>query len=155
MAFRIKIRGINHYFKILISALICLNMYNSHSQDLKAHKWKNRVLLVLSQDVNNGVYLSQIQELKSNEKGLNERKLLVYHLMPSQFKKDLKNGTWKSSESFYKTYKKTKAEFEIILIGLDGGIKLQQTQLLSCPNLFSIIDGMPMRRKEINKLKRN
>ena len=38
-----------------------------------------------------------------------------------------------------------------MLIGLDGGIKLEQIQILSAEKLFAIIDGMPMRKREIRK----
>ena len=40
-------------------------------------------------------------------------------------------------------------DFEVILIGLDGGIKLRQDQTLLKQDLFRIIDAMPMRRNEI------
>ena len=43
----------------------------------------------------------------------------------------------------------------MILIGLDGGVKLRQTEMISLDKLFTLIDGMPMRRREIkneNKL---
>ena len=39
--------------------------------------------------------------------------------------------------------------FEVVLIGLDGGIKLRQTKLVSLDKLFTLIDGMPMRRNEL------
>lgn len=40
-------------------------------------------------------------------------------------------------------------DFEIILIGLDGRIKLRQSQFLLDEDLLRIIDAMPMRRNEI------
>ena len=39
--------------------------------------------------------------------------------------------------------------FEISLIGLDGGIKLSQNEILTAEKLFGIIDQMPMRRIEV------
>ena len=44
-----------------------------------------------------------------------------------------------------------KEDFEVILIGLDGGIKLQQTEVLKKEALFNIVDAMPMRRNELNR----
>ena len=38
-----------------------------------------------------------------------------------------------------------------LLIGLDGGIKLRQNSILTKEKLFAIIDGMPMRRRELKK----
>ena len=37
----------------------------------------------------------------------------------------------------------------MILIGLDGGIKLEQTTILKKKELFRIIDSMPMRMEEL------
>ena len=56
---------------------------------------------------------------------------------------------WRHAEDLFKKFKKTKNGFEIILIGLDGGIKLRQNELLSTRKLFELIDGMPMRQAEI------
>ena len=44
-----------------------------------------------------------------------------------------------------------KSDFRVLLIGLDGGKKLDQTKMLSVKKLFNIIDSMPMRQAEIQK----
>jgi hypothetical protein len=41
--------------------------------------------------------------------------------------------------------------FKVVLIGLDGGIKLQKNGQLTPEELFGTIDSMPMRRAEMNK----
>ena len=46
-----------------------------------------------------------------------------------------------------------KEDFEVILIGLDGGIKLQRTKILTKEDLFKITDSMPMRRDELTRKK--
>ncbi|MEM9823617.1 MAG: DUF4174 domain-containing protein [Bacteroidota bacterium] len=50
-------------------------------------------------------------------------------------------------------YHQSKAPFEVLLLGLDGGVKLQQPEVLSCTELFAIIDRMPMRRQELRRRK--
>ena len=37
----------------------------------------------------------------------------------------------------------------MVLIGLDGGVKLEKQEVLSMKELFSIIDAMPMRANEL------
>ncbi|NNL15890.1 MAG: DUF4174 domain-containing protein [Flavobacteriaceae bacterium] len=130
-------------------------MHTTHSQNLSDHLWKNRVLLVVSKTLDNSLYLGQIKELKNHEQGLKERKLIAYHITPAKFKKGLENNNWELSKSLYKTYNKSNTEYKIILIGLDGGIKHQQNEVLSCSDLFSIIDGMPMRQQEIGQNKKS
>jgi hypothetical protein len=43
-------------------------------------------------------------------------------------------------------------EFEIILIGKDGGVKLRSKTPISLEELFSLIDAMPMRRQEMRDI---
>ena len=45
--------------------------------------------------------------------------------------------------------------FRLILIGLDGGVKLNQRTIINRKTLFSIIDSMPMRRSELRNNRTN
>jgi hypothetical protein len=57
---------------------------------------------------------------------------------------------WKPlSNNTFERYKSHTHQNEIVLIGLDGGVKLRQNEFLGCEDLFAIIDGMPMRRREL------
>ncbi|MBG7611245.1 DUF4174 domain-containing protein [Polaribacter sp. BAL334] len=49
----------------------------------------------------------------------------------------------------FSSFKPKKDVFTITLIGLDGGIKLEQNRVISSEKLFTIIDGMPIRKREI------
>jgi hypothetical protein len=59
------------------------------------------------------------------------------------------NYKGKVSESFSRKIINAENDFEIILIGLDGSIKLKQTELLLTKDLFNIIDAMPIRKSEL------
>ena len=123
------------------------------AQDLSKHQWKNRVILLLTDDLNNLTFKNQLAELKKDIDGMTDRKLIVYKVTPKKYSLGLEGESlWTSSEIYAET-KRSKAPFEIFLIGLDGGVKLHQTELLSIEKLFGIIDGMPMRRTEINQTK--
>ena len=69
--------------------------------------------------------------------------------MPGEFKTGLNGDDKIKSDRLYNDYKKTDSGFEVVLLGLDGGIKLQQGELLQLERLYAIIDAMPMRRREI------
>ena len=125
----------------------------SNAQVLTKHKWENRLLLVLTDDTSNGKYQDQLQEFKKNLDGIKERKLLIYQITPEKFKLGFENSKWKKSETVYQQFKKTDSQPEIILIGLDGGVKLQVPEFLSAKKLFATIDVMPMRIQEINRMK--
>ena len=135
--------------KILLFAVTLFTTLFSSAQDLSKHKWENRLILLLTDDENNSTFKSQVAEFRKDLTGLNERKLIIYQVMPGEYKTGLNGDNKKKSARLYNEYKKTDAGFEVILLGLDGGIKLQQNELLQLEKLYATIDVMPMRRREI------
>ena len=135
-------------FLFLISMLTsCIGA----SQDLSSHRWENRLLLILVENTDKQEYQDQIAELSLEVDGVEDRKLLVYTIKPNEYATGLKKLAWTPTDDLYATYKKLEGEFEVILIGLDGGIKLRQAELLKNDKLFAFIDAMPMRRNELRK----
>jgi hypothetical protein len=100
------------------------------------------------------VFIKQLEELNSNPDGLKERKLIVYKILPESQKTANTDSTWIYDSEVHSSYTKSGELFKVILIGLDGGIKLVQNEELSTEALFSKIDAMPMRRTEINNNKK-
>ena len=139
---------------VLFSAIFFSAIWgNMAAQDLSKHQWKNRVILLLTDDTSNSTFQNQLTAFKNDIDGMDERKLIVYKITPEKYSVGLENKNVGTPSKIYSDYKRSKASFEIFLIGLDGGIKLHQTKLLSIEKLFAIIDGMPMRRAEINQSK--
>ena len=122
------------------------------SQDIANHRWQNRLILVISKGHDNEKLIGQLAELNTCSDGLKERKLLIYQILPNQFKLSSSHGdgtTWQSGSSIYDQFATSDASFEIILIGLDGGVKLRKNEPQSCEALWGVIDRMPMRQAEI------
>ncbi|QTD37192.1 DUF4174 domain-containing protein [Polaribacter batillariae] len=120
----------------------------SFSQSIKKHQWKNRLLLVYADDINSSDFKNQTLILKKHPKELLERKLLIYRFTKDTYNFNFEKN-WKKSNSLYKKYVHNVRRFKVLLIGLDGGIKLQQNSVLKPDKLFAIIDGMPMRKREL------
>ncbi len=121
-----------------------------NSQDLTKYRWENRLLLIMTSDVKKNEFHNQIVEFSNDQKGLQERKLLVFQISPNAFRIGLdSNSKWQTSQTLYQEHKVTNNQLEIVLIGLDGTVKLRQTEILTSEKLFSIIDVMPMRRSEM------
>lgn len=140
--------------KLFFFILFSVFMINANSQDLSSHQWEDRLVLILTNDPSNADYMKQLEELKRDRKALEERKLVVYQITPTRHKVGLDDSeSWQNGSDLYKKYKTTDTNLEIKLIGLDGGIKLDQKEFLSGEKLFSEIDQMPMRRREIKKNK--
>ncbi|MBO3115644.1 DUF4174 domain-containing protein [Winogradskyella sp. DF17] len=127
-------------------------MHSINSQNLESFKWKNRLLLVLTSNTKSTAFTRQLKILETESKGLEERKLLVFKISPYlEMSSQEHNDYWITDSKVFKKYNSSPEEFKVILIGLDGGIKLEQNTVLTAKNLFTLIDGMPMRRTEIRK----
>jgi len=121
-----------------------------NGQNLKKHQWKQRVILIIANDAHNESYQSQLEELNMTSEELKERKLIRYTILPYQYKlQDKTDRDWIKGSELYKAYNSEKVAFKIILIGLDGSVKIEQRNILTTKTLLSTIDAMPMRRTEI------
>jgi hypothetical protein len=140
---------------ITLLNIFAMTTLNINAQDLQKYKWENRLVLIFAENENQEVYQNQLKELKSSKEGLTDRKILIYQILPEKFKIGLTLETnWEKSNKLFDNIINDDTQFKVVLIGLDGGIKLQQNELLSTEKLFVTIDKMPMRRIEIkNKTK--
>ncbi len=140
--------------KTLLSSLLIMIGFstNSFGQDLSAHRWENRLLIILTTSKDNPIYKQQVMEFKGSPTKMKERKLLVYQGTPKAYWKGLDEpADWNEGDALFKKYKTTNSDLEVILIGLDGGIKLRETTLVTAEKLFTLIDSMPMRSSELRK----
>ena len=133
---------------LFIFLIIMFSKFSAlHAQNLSQHLWKNRIILILSE--NTSAFQRQMLAFKTNEKGMNERSLIVYHLKPDAYEQVMPKSDVRKSTNLFEKYKQVNVPCEVILIGLDGSIKLRQKDFLSCEKLFATIDSMPMRSAEI------
>jgi len=123
------------------------------SQDLDKHKWQNRLIVILTNDTQNETYKKQVDVFEDEEEGFKERKLLVYHVKATEYKMGFGNEDWKKSTQLYNRFKNSDSGFEVLLLGLDGGVKLRQDELLTVKKLYAKIDAMPMRQRELESKK--
>ncbi|MEO9894421.1 DUF4174 domain-containing protein [Aurantibacter sp.] len=143
---------------ILVLQCMCFSILNLAAQDLQKHIWENRILIIKTDDENSKIYKEQLNEFKNSIQDQIERKFVLYQVIGDSFVfRNYKNSALNSSglvtEEFTKTMLRKNNNFEIILLGLDGGIKLRQTRLLKKNRLYEIVDSMPMRSAEIKNKK--
>lgn len=144
----------------LMIVLGCLCMTNINGQNLTKHHWENRVLIVKAQTLESVKYHDQIKEFRNSVNELKERKLIIYQILGEKYRelninqKDT-SGEWKKIEKQNSQIWNEKEDFKVILIGLDGGVKLEKDEILRKEELFGRIDSMPMRKKELIRKKEN
>ena len=134
--------------------ILCVSQTNiMNAQILKPYQWENRIVLIFTNDVNAEKYQKQLAVFQSDKAGLEERKLLIGKVTPRQYCLGLEDSKCVQSAELYRQFYTKNRDFEVILIGLDGGVKLRQTAILSLEKLFATIDVMPMRRAELRNRK--
>ena len=129
---------------------------NLTAQNLEKHTWKNRILIVKTSDSASAIYQEQIKEFSNATDEMKVRKFVLYKITKDHFEMiDFTNpeliDSGKITGKPIGMTLNDKENFEVILIGLDGGIKLRQTEVLTKEALFNIVDAMPMRRSEIDR----
>lgn len=128
-----------------------------HTQEnsLDEFRWKKRILLLLHETDSHSTYRQQLAALGKLDSEFEDRRLLVVDVQKDRYRirningLDSKPDRWNTNESLYAKYALKKAGFSVVLIGLDGGIKISQTDVISKKELFERIDAMPMRQREL------
>lgn len=149
----------NKINRIYLIILACLVLLKVEGQNIEKHRWQNRILIFKTTDAKNAKYHRQLQEFKNSIKGLRERKLILYQIIGSRYlltdyEQINQNNSWQDLKMVDNSIINKLTDFEVILIGLDGGIKLKQTEFLSQKGLYKIIDRMPMRLQELRNKER-
>jgi hypothetical protein len=144
--------------RIILVMIGCSSLFNLNAQNLKEHEWKNRILIIKSSDIKSKKYREQLKEFRNSIEDLIDRKFILYKITGDDYvlidyENSKLNNSGKISGKLTEEVLNQKEDFEVILIGLDGGIKLQRTKILTKEDLFKITDSMPMRRDELTRKK--
>ncbi|PTX45226.1 uncharacterized protein DUF4174 [Christiangramia gaetbulicola] len=139
--------------KVLILILLFLAIPSMSAQSLSEYQWENRLIVIFTEAEDSKEFQEQFEELESDITGLKDRKLLIIHSLPQKQRTILPKETRWQDSNLYQNRKGSEESFEVILIGLDGGVKLRQNQILTTKKLFGLIDSMPMRQAEMRRNK--
>ena len=127
---------------------ILLLTFVGSAQDLKKYQWQNRIVLLKAVHLDSDKLQNQLTLLLSNTQNLKDRDLLIFIVTDTSVYDDAKTKTELSSSAIIKNY--DMAGFNgLLLIGKDGGVKLRKGFIVYPKTIYDLIDGMPMRKKEI------
>lgn len=118
---------------------------------LETYRWAKRVLLVFAPHADSALYQRQQQMLLVGEHGLNERDMVVILVLKGAVSMEEPPTAHVSAVELRDAYGVLPHEFQVVLIGKDGGLKLRREQPISLADLFSLIDTMPMRKQEMRR----
>ncbi|WP_132249670.1 DUF4174 domain-containing protein [Methylobacterium segetis] len=111
---------------------------------LAAHLWTRRVLVVSAPGPDDPGLRAQRQALASARAGAGERDLVTLEAV----------GNSVEAASLRRRLNLPADAFRAVLVGKDGGAKLQSAEPIPPERLFATIDAMPMRRDEARERRR-
>lgn len=119
--------------------------------DLGAYRWHNRLLLIFTPSPQEWSCRQQHSYLGDSH-GLLDRDVLVATIYDDSAGQ-IGDRTISAAESkdLREQFNVDPEVFTAILIGKDGGEKRRFSEPVSAPELFAIIDAMPMRQEEAHR----
>lgn len=114
-------------------------------------RWEHRLLLISGPEE---AVSQQAEACRAARDGMLERELIVVNSSsdPSELvvgdRKDIPEAP-----TFRSRFEMPKAEFQVVLVGKDGGVKERRSNQFDVEEIFAIIDAMPMRMREIRERK--
>jgi hypothetical protein len=118
---------------------------------LEQFQWKNRVVVVFSND-DDPRGESQVNELLSQRLGVSERDMVVLRVRGDVVHPVFGDSSDVNIDDLRRDLEAPDlAEFAAVLVGKDGTVKLRVSEPISGAELFSIVDSMPMRAAEATR----
>ena len=138
---------------LILGLILSAHLVNGQSDMLEQYQWKNRLILLFGPASESSVE-EQITELEKDPAGIKDRDLLIFHVDGDEVSFIGKSShPALSAQRLRNRYDIGEDEFRYILIGKDGGVKLNKKEFVPNKDLYSIIDAMPMRQREMRERK--
>lgn len=106
------------------------------ARDLGAMRWEKRPVLLFAPSATDAAYQQQMALFDAARNALADRDIVVLSDTDPRSPSYLRQGFQPGG-------------FKLVLVGKDGGVKLEQDSVLAPDALFAVIDRMPMRRREM------
>ena len=119
--------------------------------DLANYRWKNRLILLFSSQANNPLYRQQVDLLRADQPGLDDRNLLIFSVLSDRVVSQKAIERADRAAELRERYRVDENSFTFVLIGKDGSEKMRSDTLVTRDELHALIDAMPMRREEMRK----
>ena len=146
--------------RAIVSAIIAamgLSVVGSSSErenavDLNQYTWKNRLLFVFAPTREEPSFEAIHDSLMEQQEAVVDRDLVVFELLESESStRDGESLDPASARQLRERFGVPAGEFSVVLVGKDGGVKLDRQDPISLDEIFSLIDSMPMRQHEMRR----
>ena len=149
-------------FKAILPAIIiCLmsNVNRLHAvetpMDLSQFQWKNRLLFLFAPNRSHPLFDALQKSIAIEQAEVADRDLVVFEILESgPSRMDMTDLDPQVAQSLRDKLEVPRGRFSIILVGKDGGIKLNRQEQTRLEDILGLIDSMPMRREEMRQKSR-
>ncbi len=119
--------------------------------DLATYTWKNRLLLVFATGEEE-TYQNFMEKLQGQEDQITDRDLIILSIFESgESRLGDSPIDQHSAASLRNRFSIQPGQFIVVLVGKDGGEKLRRNSEVELKEIFSLIDSMPMRQREMRE----
>ena len=120
--------------------------------DLNVYRWRNRLLMVFSSSPDDSNYQSFMKEAQGQINGLRDRDILVFEILENGESRSGNSPLKKDSADFLREqFGIPPGQFCILLVGKDGEEKRRWESRVGLGVIFSVVDAMPMRQREMKE----
>ena len=138
----------------LLSITSSLNAMET-PMDLSQFQWKNRLLFLFAPNRSHPLFEVLQKSIANQQAEVADRNLVVFEILESGTSKmDTTDLDRQAAQSLRDKFEVRQGRFAVILVGKDGGIKLNRQENTRLEDIFALIDSMPMRREEMRQKRR-
>lgn len=134
----------------LAGSSVCPTLAGEAGNPLVAERWKTRPLVIIAPNANDPTLLGLQQALEkpANREAFVEREMVLYAIVAGAGRRNNRTLTSLETDALLKALAvDARGPTKVILIGKDGGKKVEQNGSIDPATLFEIVDAMPMRQK--------
>lgn len=120
--------------------------------DLSQYLWKNRLLFIFAPNRSHPIFDTLQQALSDQAAEVSDRDLVIFEILdsgPSRVNTAIIDS--ETAHALRERFNAVRGGFKVILVGKDGGVKLDRNDQTNLKDIFALIDSMPMRREEMGR----
>jgi len=124
--------------------------------NISQFQWKNRLLFLFAPNRNHPLFEPLHKSLAARKSEAADRDLVVFEILesgPSSMNTEYLDT--QAAQKLRDKFDVQRGRFAVILVGKDGGIKLNRQEHTPLKDIFALIDAMPMRREEMRQKSRS
>ena len=118
---------------------------------MDSYLWTNRPLVVFAPRANHPIIFAQRRALVTQMDGLADREMVLIEVAGDGVAVNGHPIPTLDADGLRVRYGMPSDAAAAVLIGKDGGVKLRRNGILTAETLFSTIDAMPMRKREMRE----